>query len=121
MTSSDRRCAILEALCRRRYETVENLAFEFGVSGRSIRNDILILSLRYPIYTVQGYGGGIRIDEKFKLSKEYLKEEQQELLQRLLWELKGRDAEIMRTILDKFGLKGRRNEKGNGNGIYGSD
>ncbi len=90
------------------------LLFDFGVSGRTIRNDSLILSLRYPIYTVQGYGGGIRIDEKFKLSKEYLKEEQQELLQRLLWELKGRDAEIMRTILDKFGLKGRRNEKGNG-------
>ena len=31
MTANERRNAILEVLCLRRFETVENLAFEFGV------------------------------------------------------------------------------------------
>lgn len=53
MTSNERRNALLEILSMRRFETLENLAFEFGVSKRTIRYDIEILSLTYPIYTVQ--------------------------------------------------------------------
>lgn len=108
MTASERRNAILEVLCLRRFETVENLAFEFGVTGRTIRNDILMLSLKYPIYTTQGNGGGIHVDEKYRLGKSFLKEEQQELLQRLLPQLNGKDSEIMRSIINKFGLKGAK-------------
>lgn len=106
MSSSERRNAILEVLCMRRFETVENLAFEFGVTGRTIRNDILMLSLEYPIYTAKGNGGGIRVDEKYRLGKTYLKDEQQELLERLLPGLNGKDAEVMKSILKTFGLKG---------------
>lgn len=108
MTASERRNAILEVLCLRRFETVENLAFEFGVTGRTIRNDILMLSLEYPIYTTQGNGGGIHVDEKYRLGKSFLKEEQQELLQRLLPQLNGKDAEVMKSIINKFGLKGAK-------------
>ena len=84
MTASERRNAILEVLCFRRFDTVANLAFEFGVTDRTIRNDILTLSLEYPIYTTKGNGGGIHVDEKYRLGKTYLKDEQQELLERLL-------------------------------------
>lgn len=108
MTANERRNAILEVLCLRRFDTVENLAFEFDVSGRTIRNDILILSCEYPIYTAKGNGGGIYVDEKFKLGKSYLKDEQQELLQRLLPNLDGKDAEVMKSILNTFGLKGAK-------------
>ncbi len=106
MTSSERRNAILEVLCLRRFETVANLAFEFNVTDRTIRNDILILSLDYPIYTSKGNGGGIRVDANYRLGKSYLKDEQQELLQRLLPELDGKDAEVMKSIIKTFGLKG---------------
>ncbi len=106
MTSSERRNAILEVLCLRRFETVANLAFEFNVTDRTIRNDILILSLDYPIYTSKGNGGGIRVDENYRLGKTYLKDEQQELLQRLLPELDGKDVEVMKSIIKTFGLKG---------------
>lgn len=106
MTASERRNAILEELCVRRFEKINNLAFEFGVSERTIRNDILILSLDYPIYTAQGNGGGIYVDEKFRLGNKYLKGEQQELLERLLTELDGKDAETMTSIIKTFGLKG---------------
>ncbi len=108
MTSSERRNAILEVLCMRRFETVANLAFEFNVTDRTIRNDILILSLDYPIDTSKGNGGGIRVDENYRLGKSYLKDEQQELLQRLLPELDGKDAEVMKSIIKTFGLKGVR-------------
>lgn len=105
MTASERRNAILEVLCLRRFETVENLAFEFNVSGRTIRNDILSLSLEYPIYTTQGNGGGIHVVNDFRLGKSYLKNEQQELLERLLPKLHGNDAEIMKSIIKGFGMK----------------
>ncbi len=105
MTASERRKEMLEVLCLRRFETVENLAFEFNVSGRTIRNDILALSLDYPIYTTQGNGGGIHVAEDFRLNKSYLKNEQQELLERLLPKLKGKDVEVMKSILKTFGVK----------------
>ncbi len=108
MTTSERRNAILEVLCLRRFETVENLAFEFNVSGRTIRNDILSLSLEYPIYTTQGNGGGIHVAEDFRLGKTYLKSEQQELLERLLPKLSGNDAEVMKSIIKSFGMKGKK-------------
>lgn len=36
MGSSERRNAIIKALCRRRYDKIGNLAIEFGVSERTI-------------------------------------------------------------------------------------
>ena len=108
MTASERRNAILEVLCMRRVEQINNLAFQFGVTGRTIRNDILMLSLEYPIYTLQGNGGGVYVDEKFKLGKAYLKSEQQELLERILPGLDEKDAEVMKSIIKTFGLKGAK-------------
>ena len=108
MTSNERRNALLKILSMRRFETLENLAFEFGVSKRTIRYDIEILSLTYPIYTVQGNGGGIHVDENYRLGKSYLKKDQQELLERLLPNLNGKDATTMREIIKTFGLKGVR-------------
>ena len=108
MTASERRNAILEDLCMRRFERINNLAFQYGVTERTIRNDIMILSLEYPIYTVQGNGGGIYVDKNFRLGKVFLKSEQQELLERLLPGLDGKDAEVMKTILKTFGLEGAK-------------
>ena len=108
MTASERRNAILEDLCMRRFEKVSNLAFQYGVTARTIRNDILMLSLEYPIYTAQGNGGGIYVDKNFRLGKVFLKNEQQELLERLLPGLEGKDAEVIKAILKTFGLEGAK-------------
>ena len=108
MTASERRNAILEDLCMRRFERINNLAFQYGVTERTIRNDIMILSLEYPIYTAQGNGGGIYVDKNFRLGKVFLKNEQQELLERLLPGLDGKDAEVMKAILKTFGLEGAK-------------
>ena len=108
MTASERRKEILEVLSLRRVEQINNLAFQFGVSEKTIRRDILTLSLEYPIYTLQGNGGGIYVDKNFRLGKVFLKNEQQELLERLLPGLEGKDAEVMKAILKTFGLEGAK-------------
>ena len=108
MTARERRNAILEILCMRRVEKINNLAFQFGVTEKTIRRDILTLSLEYPIYTGQGNRGGIYVDKNFRLGKVFLKNEQQELLERLLPGLDGKDAEVMKAILKTFGLEGAK-------------
>ena len=37
---SERRMSIIETLSERRSDSIDNLAFEFGVSRRTMRNDI---------------------------------------------------------------------------------
>lgn len=108
MTASERRKAIIDALCERRFETIENFACEFNVSKRTIRYDVEILSVDYPIYTTQGKGGGIHVMEGYRSDKTCLNCRQQELLERLLPKLKGKDAEVMKSILGAFGLKGAK-------------
>lgn len=74
MTVFERRMALLEVLCLRRHDTRENLASEFGVSKRTIEYDVQILSADYPIFSIQGKGGGIFVMEGFNLHKKYLTE-----------------------------------------------
>ncbi len=73
MKSFERKLEILKVLNNRRKETISNLAIEFGVSERTIRRDIEDLSLRFPIYTVQGrYKGGVHIMEGVEIDKKLL-------------------------------------------------
>jgi len=105
MGPNERRQEIMETLCHRRHETMANLAFEFGVSVRTIRNDIDCLSLSYPLETIRGrYGGGVRVMDGFHLNRKYLKPEQKELLERLGAPLSGKDLAIMKSILKNFTL-----------------
>lgn len=105
MTAAERRQAILEALCVRRHDTRENLAFEFGVSKRTIEYDVLELSLTYPIYTTQGNGGGIHVVDGFHLDKPRLNEKELALLSKILPTLTGEDKKTMSEILKKYGGK----------------
>lgn len=82
--SAERRNAIMEKLCRRRYDTTKNLAFEFGVSPRTIRRDIEILSYTEPIYTQMGrYGGGIYVVDGYYRNQLYLPDSEIGLLHKL--------------------------------------
>ena len=57
MGAAERRQLILDLLCQRRRETISNLAAELGVSERTIRRDVEMLTLRSPIETVSGRYG----------------------------------------------------------------
>ena len=96
LKANERRQKILEILCVRRQETMENLAQEFNVTIRTIRNDIEELTLAHPIETVRGrYGGGVRVADGYYLGRKYLKPNQQELLKRLSENLTGEDLATM--------------------------
>ena len=103
MTAAERRQAILEVLCVRRHETRENLANEFGVSKRTIEYDVLNLMLTYPVYTVQGNGGGIYVTDNFRLDRPRMNEKQTALLQKVLLTLSGEDKETMQNIINIYG------------------
>lgn len=106
MRPSERREAILEILCRRRHETMKNLALELGVSIRTICYDIDILSLSYPLLTLQGRYGGVYLADGYRLARKCLSSKQQDLLERLASTLIGEDLETMLSILRDFALKG---------------
>ena len=73
MGTAERRAEIMRVLCRRRHETIMNLAQQFGVSGRTIQRDIEVLSLTEPIYTQRGrYDGGVYIAEDYRIDRMYM-------------------------------------------------
>ena len=80
MGTSERRSAILKALCRRRYETISNLAEEFNVSERTIRRDIDSLSGTEPIYTQSGRYGGVYVMDEYRMDRMYMSEEETDVL-----------------------------------------
>ena len=98
----ERRFAILEYLCLRRSVSVAELANEFGVCQRTINTDLQVLECSYPIYTVQGVGGGVFIAEGYKLGMKHLSDSQAELLERLTRNLCDDDKRTMESILKIF-------------------
>lgn len=75
----------------------------FAVTMRTIRNDITMLSLRYPIQTVRGrYGGGVQLADWFQPQAKTLAPEQKELLQRIEPSLTGKDLTVLNSILLQF-------------------
>ena len=103
MDAVERRQQILELLCQRRKDTMQNLAAELGVSERTIRRDVEILTRSYPLETVCGrYGGGARVADWYHLDRQRMSPKQTALLRRLAADLRGEDLEVMEQILLKF-------------------
>lgn len=103
MGAAERRQQILELLCQRRKETVSNLAAELGVCERTIRRDIEMLTLQYPIETVCGrYGGRVKLADWYYQGRRRLTPRQTALLRRLAAGLQGEDLEDMNQILVQF-------------------
>lgn len=98
----ERRLAILEKMCVRRFDTIDNLANEFQVSRNTIKNDILILSCSYPIYTKQGNCGGVYIVEGYHFGMKYFTDEQTVLLEKLSCSLVEEDLKTMEGIIKTF-------------------
>lgn len=103
MDAVERRQQILELLCQRRKDTMQNLTAELGVSERTIRRDVEILTRSYPLETVCGrYGGGVRVADWYHLDRQRMSPKQTALLRRLAADLRGEDLEVMEQILLKF-------------------
>lgn len=105
MTADERRRAIWEAIRARRHDKIQNLAFEFGVSRRTIEYDVERLSLHYPVYTTKGTGGGIHVEDWYKQDRIYLSEKEQRFLEQIGNSLSGEQKATMDSIIKKFGTQ----------------
>ena len=104
MNSLERRKEMIEYLCQVRHTTYEKLCYHFAVSLKTVKRDILELTLSYPIITKQGkYGGGIYIADGYYLGRQYLTDEQEKLLKELTGTVNENQAKILQQILSKFG------------------
>ena len=120
--TAERRNAIMKILCRRRHETIMNLASEFGVSERTIRRDIETLSLTEPIYTQSGrYGGGVYIMDGYSMDRMYLPEEASDVLRKLCYFAETRqncilsdhELDVFRGVIAEYSKpQNKRGEKG---------
>lgn len=84
METAERRHEIMKILCRRRYETMHNLASELDVSVRTVQRDIEILSITEPIYTKSGkYSGGVYVMEGYSMERMYMTDAELNILRKL--------------------------------------
>ena len=99
----ERRLKILEILDRRRPDiNMQNLACKFCVSKKTIQRDIEYLSIKYPIRTIPGKGGGIKFMDGYSLYRKQLSNDQAALLRELMIGMPEGKLRIMRSILDTF-------------------
>lgn len=90
---------MIAALHERHNDAVGNRAFEFYVSFHTIRNDIRVLELEYPIYTRMGAGGGVFILDSSRLQQRWLTVRQRELLKDVCSVLDDERALLMKSII----------------------
>lgn len=119
MGTAERRIEIMRVLCRRRHETIPNLAREFGVSVRTIARDIEILSAKEPIYTQCGrYGGGVYVMEDYYIDRIYMSEKELTLLRKLsalaeteaVCRLTGEEYSLLKIIIFQYTKPNNRKE-----------
>ncbi len=103
MNTSERRSEIMNILIVRRQTTARELAEELGVTTRTIRNDIQALSPKFPLYTIQGGGGGIFIMDGYKPYMNTLSKAELNVLIELYEQADGEQKKIMLQILHKYG------------------
>lgn len=102
MSPTERRQELLDTLNLRREDTYDNLAREFKVSKRTIRYDIEVLICSYPIETVRGRHGCVRLADWFHLDRKKLTHKEANLLRRISCKLNGDDLDTLNGILLQF-------------------
>lgn len=95
----ERRREIIEHLCIKRSDTIANLSRLFNVSRSTIIRDINELSIEYPVYTLQGNGGGIYIEENYRYGAHVLNEKDKEVLLKILEGLPDDEKTVLNAII----------------------
>lgn len=101
-SATERRQQMIEYISDRRSVKLQELMNEFQISRRTAIRDVELLTCSYPLYTVVGNGGGIRVADGWYLGRRYLRKDQEELLRRLLPGLQPDEQKTMQRILDSF-------------------
>lgn len=110
MGTAERRTEIMRILCRRRHETILNLAEEFGVSTRTILRDVEVLSITEPIYTQCGRYGGVYVIDDYSMTRMYMSENELSVLHKLakfadekaICELSVEENILLKSIISQY-------------------
>ena len=101
--TTERRQLILEYISDMREVKIAEIMQEFGISDKTARRDIRILSWSHPRITTTGrYGCGGRAMDGWYASRRYLHSEQEELLRSLMEGLQPEQQKVMQGILTAF-------------------
>ena len=103
MTTNERRAEIMRILVSRRHETMGQLAGELGVTDRTIRSDIVALTVDYPLDTVRGNGGCVKVAAWYYPHKNIFSQEQQTVLMQMLDKADEPQQKVLREMLSAFG------------------
>lgn len=102
MKAQERRIRVFSILCSRRCDTVGHLAAEVGVSEKTLRRDIAVLTLSYPIETTRGRCGGVKLADWFFPTQRYLTPQQRNLLKQVAADCGDGDRETLLDIAAQF-------------------
>lgn len=103
MNTENRRREIINVLLMQRRTTAKELAKEFGVTTRTIQNDIQALSSGFPIYTKPGGDGGIFIEENYRPYNNTLSSYELEILLEMHQTTEGIYKKILFRIISRYG------------------
>ncbi len=112
VTASERRAEIMRIMTARRSETAPRLARELEVSINTIRRDILILTLDYPLETQRGNGGCVKVADWYHPHRNILSCEQQRVLSDLSSICDTHQANVLNQMLTEYGSSQHRLKKG---------
>lgn len=113
MRPTERRAEIVRILTARRYETMGSLARELGVTDRTIRADITMLTVDHPLETQRGNGGCVKVADWYHPHRNILSHEQQQVLSQLISVSNEHQANVLRQMLQEYGSAHYRQKKGN--------
>ena len=102
---NERRRKIIDIISHRRYDTMSNLACEFGVSWQTIFRDMQVLAEEYPLIMTRGNGGGVALPKGYYVSQKYLTPKQEEAIRRNLDVVIPEDRATFESILSDFTCK----------------
>jgi len=103
VSANERRAEIIKIMVSRRQENMQVLAAEFGVSDRTIRTDIEVLTAEYPLETVRGNGGGVRIADWYHPHKNIMSKEQISVLEQMLPLANEEQRKVLNQMLREYG------------------
>lgn len=109
MSANERREEIIRILTGRRHETMTKLASELGVTTRTIRTDITVLTVDYPLETYRGNGGGVKLADNYWPHKNILSQEQQQVLFQVMSKANDSEAKVLKDLIQAYGSYKNKN------------
>ena len=103
MTMNERRAEIMRILTARRSITMPELARRFQVTTRTIQNDVVALTVDYPLETQQGKGGCVKVAQWYHPHRNILSGEQQCVIAEIMQTASEQQAQVLREMLLEYG------------------